>query len=100
MPYPLPAKTSEVALTFDKEGAGAFHSRVDTMNAPCAKIDHCAPAGSLHHALSFGRQQRLDMDLVHQVRLDELASWQRGDHLEDRLCWQKRVPSGERKTSL
>ena len=60
------------------------------MNAPCAKIDHCAPTGSLHHALSFGRQQRLDMDLVHQVRLDELASWQRGNHLKDRLIGKKR----------
>jgi len=60
------------------------------MNAAGAKINHCAPAGSLHHALGFGRQERLDVNLVHQVSLYELTLRKRCNYLNYGLIGKKR----------
>ena len=67
------------------EGARGLEPGVEPVGAPQPEVHDLPPSGSRHDADRLGRQQRLQMDLVHHQRFDELRFGQGRHDLEDRL---------------
>ena len=79
----------------DEEGSRALERRIDAVHAARPEVDYGPTRGGRHHALRLGGEQGLQMDLVHDERLDELRLGERGHDLEDRLVGEERRTLGE-----